>query len=385
MAGPNKQIAVSGIQASGNLHIGNYIGAIKQFVELQDKYKMFVFVADLHAITVPQDPEKLQAQTLDAVYTYLACGLDPEKTTIFIQSHVPQHTELGWILNTITPLGELERMTQFKDKAKIDKNSLFDLEQLIRLENAKYKAIERSEGSIKEIKEIKIDITTTLSEILEELKNRGRTTAGLLNYPTLMAADILLYNPDAVPVGEDQLQHLEFARMVARKFNTRFGETFKEPKALIQKEGARIMGLDDPIKKMSKSATSANNYIGILDSEEEIRRKIKIAVTDSGKERKFYPKTKPAISNLLIIFSQMADIPVPGLEKKYAGKTYAEFKSDLADALVVALSPIQIKYKALTKDSESVLKILRNGADRARDAAALTMHAVRQKVGLLAH
>src|SRR3989338_8267364 len=161
-----KSVAVSGIQASGNLHIGNYIGAIKQFVELQDKYKMFVFVADLHAITVPQDPEKLQAQTLDAVYTYLACGLDPEKTTIFIQSHVPQHTELGWILNTITPLGELERMTQFKDKAKIDKNSLFDLEQLIRLENAKYKAIERSEGSIKEIK---IDIATTLSEILEEL------------------------------------------------------------------------------------------------------------------------------------------------------------------------------------------------------------------------
>jgi len=383
MAGPNKQIAVSGIQASGNLHIGNYIGAIKQFVELQDKYKMFVFVADLHAITVPQDPEKLQAQTLDAVYTYLACGLDPEKTTIFIQSHVPQHTELGWILNTITPLGELERMTQFKDKAKIDKNSLFDLEQLIRLENAKYKAIERSEGSIKEIKEIKIDITTTLSEILEELKNRGRTTAGLLNYPTLMAADILLYNPDAVPIGEDQSQHLEFARMIARKFNARFSETFKEPKALIQQSGARIMGLDNPTKKMSKSAASANNYIGMLDSEPEIKRKIKIAVTDSGKEIKFNPETKPAISNLLAIYSRMADISIPELEKKYAGKTYAEFKSGLAETLVKTLSPIQKPYKEFAKDKASVLKILRDGADRAREIAKATMQDVRAKIGLL--
>src|SRR3989344_2594900 len=215
MAMSIKPIAVSGIQASGNLHIGNYIGAIKQFVELQNKYKMIVFVADLHAITTPQNPKKLAEQTMDAIYTYLACGLDPKKITIFIQSHVPQHTELGWILNTITPLGELERMTQFKEK-----------------------------------------------------KAEHGVLAGLLNYPTLMAADILLYNPDIVPVGEDQLQHLELARMVARKFNNRFGETFKEPKALIQKGGARIMGLDDPAKKMSKSAASANNYIGILDSEE---------------------------------------------------------------------------------------------------------------------
>src|SRR3989338_1413119 len=327
-----KSVAVSGIQASGNLHIGNYIGAIKQFVELQDKYKMFVFVADLHAITVPQEKEKLQAQTLDAVYTYLACGLDPEKTTIFIQSHVPQHTELGWILNTITPLGELERMTQFKEK-----------------------------------------------------KAEHGVLAGLLNYPTLMAADILLYNPDIVPVGEDQLQHLEFARMVARKFNAQFGQTFKEPKALIQKEGARIMGLDDPAKKMSKSAASANNYIGILDSEEEIRLKIKIAVTDSSKEIKFEPKTKPAISNLLAIYSQMADISIPELEKKYAGKTYAEFKSGLASALFKTLSPIQKKYNALAKEKENVLKILKNGADAAKGAAELKMREVRQKVGLLSY
>ena len=325
-----KKIAVSGIQASGNLHIGNYIGAIKQFVELQNKYKMFVFVADLHAITVPQDPEKLQAQTLDAVYTYLACGLDPGKATIFIQSHVPQHTELGWILNTITPLGELERMTQFKEKA--EKESVL---------------------------------------------------AGLLNYPTLMAADILLYRPDIVPVGEDQLQHLEFARMVARKFNARFGQTFKEPKALIQKEGARIMGLDDPSKKMSKSATSANNYIGIMDSEEEIRRKIKIAVTDSEKNIKYNPETKPAISNLLVIYSQMAGEEIKSVEAKYKNKSYAEFKNDLVEVIIKKFFHIQRKYNALAKKKGDALKILKNGADTAEDAAELTMREVREKVGLL--
>ncbi len=325
-----KKTAVSGIQASGNLHIGNYIGAIKQFVELQNKYKMFVFVADLHAITVPQDPKKLSEQTLDAVFTYLACGLDPEKTTIFIQSHVPQHTELGWILNTITPLGELERMTQFKEKS-----------------------------------------------------DKAGVLAGLLNYPTLMAADILLYQPDAVPVGEDQLQHVELTRTLARKFNSQFGETFKEPRALIQKEGARIMGLDDPSKKMSKSAASTNNYIGLLDSESEIRRKIKIAVTDSGKEIKFNPETKPAISNLLAIYSRMAGASISELEKKYAGKTYAEFKSGLAETLIKTLSPIQKQYIEFAKDKTSVLKILRDGAERAREFAKATMQDVRAKVGLL--
>jgi len=324
-----KPLAISGIQASGNLHIGNYIGAMKQFVELQDKYKMFVFVADLHAITVPQDPEKLREQTLDAVYTYLACGLDPERTTIFVQSHVPQHTELGWILNTITPLGELERMTQFKEKS-------------------------------------------------------GKTgvLAGLFNYPTLMAADILLYNPDAVPVGEDQLQHVELARTLARKFNARFGETFKEPKVLVQKEGARIMGLDDPSKKMSKSA-GPNNRVEILDSASEIERKIKTAVTDSGKEIKFDSGSKPAISNLLSIYSLMSDMPISELEKKYAGKNYAEFKSDLAGAVIEALMPIQKKYRQFAKDKAGVLKLLEKGAEEAREIAGAAMRNIRQKVGFL--
>jgi len=326
-----KEIIVSGVRPTGNPHIGNYLGAIRQFVELQKKYTTYFFIADLHAINEPQDPKKLEEQTLEIAALYLACGLEPANTTLFLQSHIPEHLELAHILSTITPVGELSRMTQYKDKVTSGKPA----------------------------------------------------NLGLLAYPALMAADILIYNADAVPVGEDQSQHLEFARMIARKFNARFGETFKEPKALIQKSGARIMGLDDPSKKMSKSAASANNYIGVLDSESEIKRKIKIAVTDSGKEIKFNLETKPAISNLLAIYSDMADISIPELEKKYAGKTYAEFKSDLAETLVKTLSPIQEKYKEFAKDKASVLKILRDGAERAREIAKATMRDVRAKIGLL--
>ena len=332
----DRQVAVSGIQASGKLHIGNYIGAIKQFVELQDKYKMFVFAADLHAITIPQDPKKLSEQTLDAVYLYLACRLDPSNATIFIQSHVHEHAELGWILNTITPLGELERMTQFKEKAE--------------------------KGGLP--------------------AGKAGILAGLLNYPILMAADILLYRPDIVPVGEDQKQHIELTRTLARKFNTQFGKTFNEPKTLFQKEGARIMGLDNPLQKMSKSA-APNNRIEMLDSESEIKRKIKIAVTDSGKEIKFDPAAKPAISNLLTIYSQMADVAIAELEKKYNGKNYAEFKNDLADAIIETISPIQKKYKEFAKNKESVLEILEKGAKEARGVAESTMRDVRAKIGLL--
>lgn len=326
----NKPIAVSGIQASGNLHIGNYIGAIKQFVELQDKYKMFAFIADLHAITVPQDPKKLTEQTLDVVCLYLACGLDPKKTTIFVQSHVPQHVELGWILNTITPLGELERMTQFKDKTK--------------------------------------DQTSVL--------------AGLLNYPTLMAADILLYNPIAVPVGEDQLQHLELTRMLARKFNARFGDAFKEPKPIIQEKGARIMGLDDPSKKMSKSAFPTNR-IELLDSVEIIRKKVMSAVTDSGNEIKYDLSNKPGISNLLSIYSAFSGENMAQLEEKYRGKNYEAFKSDLAKIIIKSLSPIQDRYKKFAKNKASVLKILKDGSKKAGKVAEATMKDVRNKIGLL--
>ncbi|KKS96393.1 tryptophan--tRNA ligase [Candidatus Giovannonibacteria bacterium RIFCSPLOWO2_01_FULL_43_160] len=326
-----KEVIVSAIQASGNVHIGNYIGAIQQFVKLQDKYQGYFFIADLHALTEPQDPEKLRKQILDSAALYMACGLDPKEAVIFIQSQVPEHTELGWILNTITPLGELERMTQFKDKSKKRKNIL----------------------------------------------------AGLLNYPTLMAADILLYDADLVPVGKDQSQHLEFTRTVARKFNSKFGVTFKEPRALLKKEGALIMGLDNPSNKMAKSAQSPNNYIAILDEPNEIQRKIKIAVTDSGKEIKYDPVKKPAISNLLIIYSAMSGKSIKNLESKFKEKTYAEFKSSLADLLVEKLSPIQKEYKRLIENKGELLKVLNNGKEQAQKVARTTMLDVRKKIGLL--
>lgn len=330
----NKLIAVSGIQASGNLHIGNYIGAIKQFIELQNTHKMYAFVADLHAITLPQNPEELRKNTLKAMALYLACGVDSKKSTIFIQSHVQEHTELGWILNTITPLGELERMTQFKDK---------------------------SQGA----------------------RGKGQVLAGILNYPTLMAADILLYKPDVVPVGEDQFQHLELTRTLARKFNSRFGETFKEPRAYVKRGGARIMGLDDPSKKMSKSAPSPNNHIELLDQEAEIRRKIQIAVTDSEKEIRYDLENKPAISNLLTIFSLMSGKEIKTLEKEYEKKTYAAFKKDLANLLVDKLLPIQITYKKIMRDEKKLMKILEDGAKSAHEVAQETMREVRKKIGLL--
>lgn len=338
-----KQIAVSGIQASGVLHIGNYIGAIELFVRLQDKYKMFVFIADLHAITVPQDPKALRENTLSVASMYIACGLDPKKTTLFVQSHVPAHVELGWILNTITPLGELKRMTQFKDKTGMS-----------------------GMGFSKTIENAQIN----------------NINAGLLNYPTLMAADILLYQPDIVPVGEDQVQHVELTRTLARKFNSHFGNTFKEPKELLRKEGARIMAIDDPTKKMSKSS-GPNNYIALTDEPDIIRKKIKTAVTDSGSEIKFDLQNKAGISNLLSIYCAFSSESIASLEKKYTGKNYGVFKSDLAELLVQKLSDIQKKYKSLLKNKKSLMKILNDGAKSANKVAEKTMANVREKIGLI--
>ena len=326
-----KQIVVSGVQPSGMLHIGNYLGAIKQFVELQEKYKTFFFIADLHALTEPQEPEKLRKQTLDLATLYLASGLDPKKTTLFVQSQIPAHAELAWILNTMTPLGELERMTQFKEKSE-----------------------------------------------------EHGVLAGLLNYPILMAADILLYQANFVPVGEDQRQHLELTRTIARKFNARFGKTFTEPQPLLSEGAGRVMGLDDPTKKMSKSAASPHNYVGLLEKPEEISRKIKSAVTDSGKEIRYDPARKPAISNLLTIASGFAEKPIAQLEKKYKGKGYKIFKEDLAELLVKKLSPIQKAYQELTRKPAKVIKILENGTSAARRIADTTIDTVRRNVGLLA-
>ena len=336
----NKKTIFSGVAPSGNIHIGNYLGAIKQWVELQNigEYQNIFCVVDEHALTTPQNPAKLRSKILEVFTLYMAIGLDPEKSIIFVQSHVPEHSELNWILSTITPVGELERMTQFKDKSKKQKSVL----------------------------------------------------AGLLNYPVLMAADILLYKTNLVPVGEDQLQHIELTRTIARKFNSAFGETFADPEPFIIKEGKRIMGLDDPAKKMSKSAENPNNYIALLDSPEIIREKIKVAVTDSGNKIKYDAENKPAISNLLLIYSLFSGLPadrqgksIPILEKEYAGKNYFAFKKDLAEVIIEGLSPIQKKYQELSANPDYVKNVLRAGAEKAKAIASQTIKEVRVKIGFL--
>ncbi len=329
----SQQTIFSGIKPSGELHIGHYFGAIKNWVELQSQYRSIFCIVNEHAITIPQDPEKLRERTLDIAMLYLAAGIDPEKTIIFVQSHNQDHAELGWILNTLTPLGELYRMTQFKDKS-------------------------------------------------EKMKKAG-IPAGLLNYPTLMAADILLYQTNLVPVGEDQKQHVELTRTLARKFNNRYGETFKEPKEFIHKESARIMSLQEPNKKMSKSDENKNSYIALLDSPEAIRQKIKTAVTDSNKEVIFDPKKKPAISNLLTIYSLFSGLSPKEVEKKYKGKGYGEFKKDLGDIAVLHLVPFQEKYHAFKKNPENVMAILHEGAKSAKKISSQTFADVKQKIGFL--
>lgn len=325
----------SGVAPSGNIHIGNYLGAIKQWLDLQnsDQYKTIFCIVDEHAITVPQKPEKLRKKILEVTMLYLAAGIDPKKSTIFIQSHVPEHAELAWVLNTITPIGDLQRMTQFKDKTKKQKSVL----------------------------------------------------AGLLNYPILMAADILLYQTDIVPVGEDQVQHIELTRKIARKFNNQYGKTFRIPEVMVIKETKRIMGLDNPSKKMSKSAENPANYIALLDPPEIIRKKIKTAVTDSGKDIKYNEKKKPAISNLLAIYSAFANRPVKEIEKKYKCKGYAEFKKDLAEVIIKGLAPLQKKYKQLEKNPDYVKEILKHGAKNAKQTASITMEAVREKIGFFSN
>lgn len=329
----NKKIIFSGVQPSGNIHIGNYLGAIKQWIELQNagEYQNIFCVVDEHAITTPQEPAKLRSKILEVFTLYLALGIDPKKSIVFVQSSVSEHAELGWILNTITPVGELERMTQFKDKSQKQKSVL----------------------------------------------------AGLLNYPTLMVADILLYKSNLVPVGEDQLQHIELTRAIARKFNSTFGETFAIPEPFINKEGKRIMGLDDSVKKMSKSAKNPKNYIALLDSPKTIREKIKVAVTDSASEIKYDEQNKPAVSNLLTIYSLFSGKKIDELEKDYAGKNYSVFKNDLAEVIIEGLSPFQNKYKELSVNPDYIKKALREGAEKAKKIAVQTMKEVCSKIGFL--
>lgn len=324
-----KQRIFSGIQPSGTLHIGNFLGAVKSWVTLQEKYESIFCVVDLHAITVPQNPKELCQKTLELAKIYLAAGVDTQNSTIFVQSHIPEHTELAWILNTITKIPELERMTQFKDKAR---------------------------------------------------EQRQNSNAGLFNYPILMAADILLYDTNVVPVGEDQLQHVELARTLAKRFNQQFGDTFVVPEPYIVKEGMRIMGLDDPSKKMSKSAASEFNYIALTDSPEKIREKIKKAVTDSGKNIRC-TDDKPAIKNLINIYSLLDNVKPEEVEKIYKGKSYSEFKADLAEVIVDFLSSFQEKYNNI--DNKDVLSVLEEGKEKAKKMAGEKMNQVREKIGLL--
>ncbi|KKP80118.1 MAG: tryptophan--tRNA ligase [Candidatus Moranbacteria bacterium RIFOXYA12_FULL_35_19] len=327
----NKPRIFSGIQPSGNLHIGNYLGAIKNWVKLQDQYDSIFCVVDMHAITVPQDPAELRRRTIEVAKVYLASGIDPKKSTLFIQSHISEHAELAWILNTIAKIPELEKMTQFKDKA--------------------------------------------------QKAGKESASVGLFDYPILMASDILLYDTELVPVGKDQLQHIELTRTLAERFNKKFGKTFIIPKAFTTKESENIMGLDDPTKKMSKSASSEYNYIALTDDEETVRRKIKKAVTDSGSEI-VYNDSKPALKNLINIYSLLSEISPKEIENKYVGKKYSDFKNALAEVIINYLTPFQKKMAKLT--DEKVLEILEEGAKRVRPLAQKKLREVKKKIGFVA-
>lgn len=321
----------SGIRPTGELHIGNYLGAIKQWIELQDKNECIFCIVDLHAITTPYKKENFQERVFELAINYLALGLNPEKCILFIQSQVEEHTELTWLLSTITPLGELQRMTQFKEKSK---------------------------------------------------KHPDYVNAGLLNYPILMAADILLYKTELVPVGKDQEQHVELTRTIARKFNQKFGLTFTEPKTLLPKEGSKIMSLQDPLKKMSKTDNPLG-CIEIFEEPEAIKSKIMVAVTDSGKSIKFDPKKKPGISNLLTIYSLFSGRSIKDLEKKFKKSDYSKFKKALAEQLIVSLEPFRRKKKEFLSREVYIKEILEQGRKRAENIASSTMKEVRQKMGLI--
>jgi tryptophanyl-tRNA synthetase len=381
----SKQRIFSGVQPSGNLHIGNYLGAIKNWVELQEKYESIFCVVDMHAITVPQDPETLRKKTIEIAKIYLAAGIDPKKSSIFVQSQVSEHAELMWILNTIAKMSELDKMTQFKDKSGVV-DRISKEEHFLNLDRALNILVPKLEKKVNaELTEQEIEICVNSLKGYTELFNRRfkaeNAGVGLYDYPVLMAADILLYGTQVVPVGEDQKQHVELARDLAKRFNQKFGETFIVPEVHIKKEGMRIMGLDDPMKKMSKSAKSEYNYISLLDDAETIRKKIKKAVTDSGSEI-VYSDDKPALKNLINIYSSFSGKTTAEIEKSYSGKGYGDFKSDLAEVVIEYLKSFQEKYAAIS--DEEVLKILEEGAEKVRPLAKTKLDEVKKKVGFVA-
>ncbi|WP_319782301.1 tryptophan--tRNA ligase [Oceanisphaera sp. IT1-181] len=329
-----KPIVFSGAQPSGQLTIGNYMGALRQWVTMQQDYDCLYCIVDLHAITVRQDPKALRAACLDAAALYLAIGLDPEQSTIFIQSHVPEHAQLAWVLNCYTQFGELSRMTQFKDKS---------------------------------------------SRYAENIN------AGLFTYPALMAADILLYQTSQVPVGNDQKQHLELSRDVAHRFNQLYGEVFTVPEPFIPVDGARIMSLQEPTKKMSKSDENVNNFIGLLEDPKVIAKKLKRAVTDSEEPAvvRFDVENKPGVSNLLTLMSGATGRSIKELEQHFEGKMYGHLKTETADAVLAMLEPIQARFHELRADEAGLSKILSLGADKARVKAANTLENVYDVLGFV--
>lgn len=327
-----KKRILSGIQATGNLTLGNYLGAIINWVKMQQEYECHFMIADLHTLTVRNQPETLRKNTLELLALYIAAGIDPEKSNIFIQSQVSQHAELSWILNCYTYMGELSRMTQFKDKAA---------------------------------------------------KHADNINSGLYTYPVLMAADILLYKADMVPVGEDQRQHLEITRDIAERFNKIYGDTFVVPDAYVPPAGARVMGLQNPTSKMSKSSTIPNDSIYLKDEPDEIMKKLKKAVTDSEGVVRFDVENKPGISNLMSIYGAITGKSQEQVEKEFEGKNYGTFKMQVAQAIVDHLKPMQEKYKDLINHPEYLQQIYLKGAENAKKIASVTLKEVYEKVGLI--
>lgn len=331
MGEQEKKVIFSGVQPSGKMTLGNYLGALKSWTDLQKEFECYFSMVNMHAITVPQDPEVLKRQTIELLAQFIACGIDPEENTIFIQSHVPQHAELNWVLCTMTYMGELNRMTQYKDKSK---------------------------------------------------KSEANLNAGLFTYPVLMAADILLYQADVVPVGDDQKQHMELARDLAERFNNRFSKTFVVPEGYYPKGTARVMSLQEPEKKMSKSDSNENGFILLSEDADTTAKKIKKAVTDSvGIVR--YTDEQPGLKNLINIYSAMTDKSVEEIVAMYEGKGYGAFKKEMAEAVVESLRPIREKYNYLLDNQDFLEEIYTKGAKKAELRAQKTIDAVYDKIGFI--
>jgi tryptophanyl-tRNA synthetase len=325
-----KGVVLSGSTTTGDLTLGNYIGALFNWAKMLTEYDSYFMVANLHSLTDYHDPKVLQERTTSFVAQYIACGLDPDKACLFVQSHVPEHAELTWVLTCVTPIGQLQRMTQFKDKSE----------------------------------------------------NQKQIQAGLLMYPVLMAADILLYKAGFVPVGQDQKQHLELCRDMVKYFNNRYGEVFKEPKPVIQEMGAKIMSLADPTKKMSKSDSDPGGSISIIDDPKVIEKKIKRAVTDSGTQVK-YDENNAGIANLMTIYSVLTGKPFTAIEKEFEGKMYGHLKAAVAEVVIETFKPIREKHHQLMSDKAELDRLMKKGADKAREIAAKTMREVYDRVGII--